>query len=36
MKETGGIDGWPFGLEADSMPKPKLRTLLEEQINSWV
>lgn len=36
MKETGGIDGWPFGLEADSMPKSKLRNLLGSQLKSWI
>jgi hypothetical protein len=36
MKETGGIDGWPFGLEADSMPKSKLRTLLRGQLKPWL
>lgn len=32
MDESNGIDGWPLGLEADSMPKEHLRELLEERI----
>lgn len=36
MEETGGLNGQPFGLEADSMPKQRLRILLEEQIRPYL
>jgi len=36
MNESGGIDGQPFGLEADSMPKSRLWDLLAEQIKPYL
>jgi hypothetical protein len=32
LKETGGINGEPFGLESDSMPKVQLRKLIHQRI----
>ncbi|RME74417.1 MAG: hypothetical protein D6785_15905, partial [Planctomycetota bacterium] len=36
MKEEGGIDGKPFGIEADSMPKARLREVLAEKIEPFL
>lgn len=35
MDRTNGIDGWPLGLEADSMPKTHLRELLDEKLEPF-
>ncbi len=36
MKVTGGIGGEPLGLEADSLPKARLRQLLDEQFQPYL
>ena len=36
MEQSNGIQGEPFGLEADSMPKSKLRKLFHKQIEPFL
>ena len=36
LEETGGIEGELFGLEADSMPRSRLRDLLREKLNPYL
>lgn len=36
LKETGGIEGELFGLESDSMPRKRLRSLVEEKLKSYL
>jgi hypothetical protein len=34
MKKTGGIDGKPYGLESESMPRDRLKSLIRDLIES--
>jgi len=36
LEETGGIEGELFGLESDSMPRQRLRELIEEELGPYI